>query len=554
MNKKLIKYSWVTVVLILAGFMLQAQDDPTWESDGEINDAEIVIEKDKVLELPSFQRLFSKIPNEDLKTSPLKVDFEIKNLNFSPSTQPKSLRIYKVKTEPLEKLYNGQFKLGYGNFASPLVDVSYSNKRHEQVSFGANLKHESFGKGPVDEKNSASGQTGIGLFGKYLGENITLKGGVDYSNLFNHYYGYSNLEIPLKDTINVSYNSVGVNGSVYGSNLDLPVRYQLDIGYRYTTNSNEATESLFNVSGNFDVNVTDGISLITKVDVNNGQYNDVSVDSQRTLINFSPQLRFSYSSFLIHAGFNLALEDADESTTSFYPVINLIYPIVDGVQLFGGISGKKTFVSYYQVLQENNWIQDDLDIRNLNQKFQLNGGIQAKVGESLSSTAGFETNVYENMGFFVNSQPDSSQFNILYDSGANTNVFKLYANLDLTVSDEFSLASELSYFVYDTDQLPNAWHRPSFVLKLSGNLLLFDKLSIKPGVQVFSGIEGYNEASMVSRKLDSFANLGLDIDYYLSPRALIFVQLDNLLNAENQYFMNYPSRGTTFKLGFGYAF
>ena len=41
---------------------LSAQAQVKWDEDGEIKDSEIIIEKDRTIELPAFSRSFEKVP------------------------------------------------------------------------------------------------------------------------------------------------------------------------------------------------------------------------------------------------------------------------------------------------------------------------------------------------------------------------------------------------------------------------------------------------------------------------------------------------------------
>lgn len=546
----------IFMMLAFASSQLFAQDT-TWGDDGEVEDAEIIIEKDKKLELPKFNKYYEKIKFDQAEAGEIPVKFDVKDLSFSPVVKPSKIKVLKLKPQALEKVYNGQVQLGYGNFNSPFVDVIYSNKRDENLSIGAHVNHHSFGKGPVDDKNSASGSTLAELFVKGYAKEIGFYSSLGFQNRFNHFYGYSpEITTPLKDTINQRFNEFDFVGGFNGTNQESPFKYNYDVAFNTISDNFNASENTFSFNGKNNYQINDDWNAGINVAGSLSTYEDLGLSLERNQFKVSPFVRFKLSEFLIQGGFNVvaAVDSTNQdSELAIYPDFNVAFPISEYLDIYGGIRGDQDFNTFSSFSNANPWIQNNLDIRNEITKFELYGGLRGKISETVGVTAGFSTGTYENIGFFVNSQPDSSRFDLIYDTG-NTAVFRLFGELNYSFGEKAGVQANAEIIGYDTDQLPEAWHMPQYKMSISGNYRLINKLIFRPQLEVIGGIEGYNAASDIRQKLDPIVNLNLRSRYILSERSGLFLNLDNILGSDNQMFMNYPSRALQFQVGFSYSF
>ncbi|HOO10753.1 MAG TPA: hypothetical protein PKW06_12505, partial [Cyclobacteriaceae bacterium] len=156
------------MALLLIGLFSQpvfAQEDQ-WERDGEIKDVEIEIVRERQIVLPRANRNFEKVPPRPAEPIQPEITYAFRNLGFSvPGHQP-NLRPLRLKQEEISKIYGNYISAGFGNYSSPYLNAWLNTKRDKNRFLGAHLYHRSFGKGPVDGKNSASGTTDIKLFGE----------------------------------------------------------------------------------------------------------------------------------------------------------------------------------------------------------------------------------------------------------------------------------------------------------------------------------------------------------------------------------------------------
>ena len=156
-----------TIILIITPLTMMAQEK--WEKPaGGIENAQVVIEKDKIIKLRPVSRRFKAINIEIPQPKPIIFNYQLKEaIDSLPSLQvivrPKTMR-----DQPLDKFYGLNAKLGYGNYQSPYVLINAGTKRSDEYMLNAYLNHYSSGKGPVLDDLSASGNTSLGISGKYF--------------------------------------------------------------------------------------------------------------------------------------------------------------------------------------------------------------------------------------------------------------------------------------------------------------------------------------------------------------------------------------------------
>jgi len=108
---------------VLAVPMLQAQQKKNWEEgEGEIENVEIEIVKERQIILPKANRNFEKIPPR--ATEPIKppITYDFRSFNFQAPQISSHIRPLKLKKESEANVYGGYLQLGFGNYTSPLLD------------------------------------------------------------------------------------------------------------------------------------------------------------------------------------------------------------------------------------------------------------------------------------------------------------------------------------------------------------------------------------------------------------------------------------------------
>ena len=115
-DNKIVKI-WGLVILSVLSIQLQAQDD-NWDEEGEIEDAEVVIEKDRQIELPPASRSYEKVAPLPLQIDRSEQSYNYERVPFQSTQFAPNIRVLTIKEQPLPKLYGNYIKAGIGNFGT----------------------------------------------------------------------------------------------------------------------------------------------------------------------------------------------------------------------------------------------------------------------------------------------------------------------------------------------------------------------------------------------------------------------------------------------------
>jgi len=100
MNKKF-KYILIAIgTVFLSQASFAQDDDPKWNADGEIEDAQFVIVKNKKLELPRANRFYIPVSVKKNDLSPGGIQYKLKEFDFTPAVSLPKIRVQKVGKPP----------------------------------------------------------------------------------------------------------------------------------------------------------------------------------------------------------------------------------------------------------------------------------------------------------------------------------------------------------------------------------------------------------------------------------------------------------------------
>ena len=131
--------------------------------------------------------------------------------------------------DPLPKLYKTHINLGIGNYLTPLAEVSITNERSRNSSYGIYARHFST-NGRIKLDNGEREFAGymdndISLFGKKFFRRNFLGGSAGYSQKTRYAYGYDpdiTDYTPKNKDIRRGYNNLSADASFSSLNLCSP--------------------------------------------------------------------------------------------------------------------------------------------------------------------------------------------------------------------------------------------------------------------------------------------------------------------------------------------
>jgi hypothetical protein len=238
----------IFAVMLMLPLSILAQED--WEKPaGGIEDAEIIIEKDKIISLRPVSRRFKAIQIEIPQPKPLTLSYSLKTALDSLPPLQVIVRPRTMKDQPLEKFYGFNAKLGYGNYNSPYALINIGTKRSDEYMLNASFTHYSSSQGPVLDDFSGGGVTDIGVSGKYFLNSVVLAARVNYNLHTYSIYGYDPVEFTNsslnQDDLKQKLNNYSLILGLSDNNIKNNSNHDLNIGINYLQNNHPASEFLF---------------------------------------------------------------------------------------------------------------------------------------------------------------------------------------------------------------------------------------------------------------------------------------------------------------------
>ena len=545
-----------------------AQQDPNWEEEGEIEEAEVVIEKDRQIELPQASRNFERVP--PLPVSEPDIDVSYQFVEVIPTLQQLTppIRVLKVKEPPLPKLYPNYVKAGFGNYLTPYLEVFANNARSEDYSYGLHFRHLSSRRGPVDGANSGNSDSRLGLNGKYFALGHTFYGEASYQRERYHFYGYMpGLEVERED-IRQIFNTVNVSAGLERNDLDAQLDYRLQLNFRHLNDAYQAVENQFEVNFGTGFRISDQLDFNLHSDLWFANQQDAlffgaesTTSINRNLFRIKPFLNYRSSTDLqqgleVSAGANLVYENDTLSNADrlhVYPFAKARLHLGNSVSVYINLEGDIQRVSLLDLTNKNPWLGVNTPVYHTNKSLSFGGGIDGRVNSFLGFNAGLSASNYKNMHFFANSAIDSTKFTVLYDQG-NVFVLNFFGELNLNSQDRFRTTIRADYFSYNMDELEQPWHRPNLKISVLSSYNVYDKLLLNAEFMLLNGLQGLNLATERAVDLPTIADLSLKADYLFSPRFSTFLQLKNIFAQNYERYLNYPTRGFMVLGGITYSF
>lgn len=551
MNKK---FQLATLLLLVIVSPVFAQEN--WEEaggvSGEIEDAEVVIEKDREIELPVQPRSFEKVPPPAVNTEGIRQNYIFSDLNLAVPSSEVDIKALKLEEEPLEKYYGNLVKLGYGNFNSPLAELYLYNKRNKGYMYGLQAKHLSFGKGPVDGRNSASGESSLKMEGSYFGRGATVGANAFYRLSNWHYYGYNPGTEVDRDTLLHRFNRYGAALSLDNNTSNSTAEFRADLSFSGQNDNFDVSEYWPSLKTALTFPVQDQFNVGLGVSADLVSYTD-SVTVNRQRIGVEPSIEYSMEKFSATVGLRYVYQsDTALPASQMYPLLKGTYNFSSSFRAYAEVSGDNELVTWQGLTDRNPYLGRRQDIHNANKILNLEGGIAGNTS-FLTYKLGFARKIYKEYAFFINRLDDPSKFGIVYDS-TNFKVLDLFAEAELYLGNSFTLRGSLHALSYASGTFDNVPHLPSTMASLDVNYLFFNKIRARSGLIYRGGINGYNTVLNESVVLDPATDIYINLDYLLSKRATIFFNFQNMANQEYELLSNYPVRGLTVKGGFSYSF
>lgn len=544
------------VIIALALGCLCLRPSLRAQEPGEIEPVEIEIIKEREITVPRASRSFDEIPARPFEPIHPPLTYEFRKFSFSAPEFKVPLRPLKMKAERPEEALTSTVRGGFGNFGSLYGEALLSSKPSGERAYGLHFLHNGSSRGPVDKANSGSSSTGLNLRARKYGSKAYVGGDVGLESRRNYFYGYTSTGDVDRDTIRQTFESFTVNVET-GSTTNGRFRYTFKGGFRSLGDDYSARESevLLNLDSRFVIN--EERSILVQADYAMAAREDVLAEAKpRNLFWAQPAYRFSpFESLNLSLGARVSLDNdtlGGSKVVRLFPAIGAVYHISKSVEIGLLIDGGMEKVNLETLSRQNPWIAPNIYLNHSNRLLGMRADLRVRTGHSSSLNLGAVRSTYQNLYFFINSS-DPKKFETVYDKG-KTGVTSALAAFVVTPgrSTKVSLLGE--YFRYDTDQVAEAWHRPTYKVNLSGSHTFYDKVGVGIDLIAQGGMKAMDPVSLSPVDLEAGLDLKVRVDYHVSPKFVVFVSGFNVLGREYPVYLYYPVRGAQVLAGASISF
>lgn len=555
----LVKIVAVFVFIVFGIAPVFGQEEEFISDQGEVVEGEFVINKQLEISLPAAQRIFQKVPPDEInsrETEPLLYTFQ----NYTPQLQDirTRLRVLKLKEEKIKlNQATSYINLGFGNYLTPYLEAALNSGVNKTGSYGLKAYHLSSKNGPVDQENSGDSHSKINLYGKYTGGKASISGNLGYQRDGYNFYGYDEgIEVD-RDSIKQVFNDIALDFEISGNDVDAPIQYTFygrvhNIGDNFNASELGLKTGL---AGKYLIN--DEMTAKLSIDYLYASYkNPESIN--RSLVRVYPAFIYKNFGLTLDVGMKI-LNNNDtlnnSSQTRIFPSIWAGYELADNITAYAILDGDIEEVTYQSIVNENPYVNQNMSVAHMDKNLDFQLGIRGNLIQYLAFDVGIRSAIYKNMYFYVNDPMEFNKFSVVYDQG-NTSLFQ--GLLSLTYFKGKALGTTLStrFNVYNAGDLDKAWHKPKFELDYSFWYNFYDKVKFTADFFVLSGIEAptLDASENFVSKLDAAVDLNLKVDYILSEKYSAFVSVNNLLNNNYQVYYKYPTRGLLAMVGLSVSF
>ena len=557
----------IRIIVIL--FLLNINCLYSQSNEGEIEDAQILIEKNSKIILPKVDKSINKISLENKTIS--KKTFEFESIKFVDFSSKKKIDKILRDNTSYKETKNIFIDVKGGNYSTFIINTNPYFKSGNKFALYSDIFIKLNSKG--SKLSSVSGEeiNDINFFADYKYSNSSrISSHFNFNSFSNGYYGFVDDEnIILNDDLIEKLRFTN-NSFIYKIDWEnIGKKYNLNISYTGEKFKNSFYNEFQNtITSNISIPLSNTlISFIPKFD----NYQLDQINNQ----NINNQNKLTITKLDLPVLFNFSINNLNITLNSLYQYLSRSY------------LGKSNVSSF----------SPSIKFRYYNKKLTIN----------LSASRGFNHNKYSqeiNLMPFLYEKGISNQFDF------NKELYRIKTGIDLSVFNNSSLTlgfeslkvnANLNYVLYKGESLPSEIKAPMYIYTIERenitqviNYLTFNYSarfsnniessinflhSIFEEIQVFQPkyeidvlntykknkisfslganfkLENYglNYKSELF-KMKSYVNVFLDGSYKISDNLDFNFHLNNILNRYNERFFMYPELGLNFLVGIKWVF
>lgn len=530
---------------------------------------------------------FSPEMSDTSTRSPL-FKYDISPQAFMPEYTIRTIAAARLEPDPLNKLYKSYLKLGFGNYFTPLGELSISSERSRNKIMGFYAAHNSsFGKVKLDNEDEVFAgymDNYASLYGTRFFRRVALSGNIDFDHSRRYAYGYESINLmpmePEKDSLKIDYIVPSANIRLYSTRLDSShLNYDLKLSYSmlmqnadyYQHNPGLQLELGYNFKS-FYATANLGYELFLSSSA-------ININPSH-LFSLNPAIGRKGNNWAFRAGAKIRTYSRDvfeagqdpvyDTRLYLHPDVKFQFTVIPSfVMFYVGLDGEMNDNRAHSVFEINPWLidyepatglvpsQSLYTINPSNNILRVHGGILGSAGEQTSYKLTGSYTLFEDMLFFTNDTIAGRGFYPLYDGGE---LLKIHGEFNSVINDEFSVSAHANYYSYKLETQEHPWYMPdwdaqvSLVYNLRNKIIAnIDIYGLSERFGSYWSIPYTTGTEPVVQEFPVHFSMNIGAEYRYTKILSFWTRLNNI--STNRYFEYgfYPSQRFLFMAGFTYS-
>ena len=477
-------------------------------------------------------------------------------------------------TPPLPMLYRGYARLGFGMYASPVAELSYTDLRNRKSNWGIHGTHRS-SNGGFDVRDSIPerfSNSELNAWAKrfWKRETLTFRAMVGQQGI--SYLGLDSLtEVPplAEDVLRERFGRWGASVHSESTRKDSgDWAVEADLAYRHLWTQSGVTEHTGLTSG-LASTYREGLEIRLNWD---GVYNRRRIDStssiDQVVFNVHPEVVKASGALRTSLGAAIVVDARGNRPFQVFPTAEASLQVLKGLMVpYARIGGGVENNRLATVIEATPYANPELDLQNTYRRFDFRAGLRGHVTGHFHYHARFSVEHFEQYLYFVNdsSALGGSQFAAMYDT---LTVSTLGGDARLMISEPFTVYGGVDLKTYATRGQIAAWNLPNMVWRAGLHYNWHDKFTVDANVEVMGarsaaslsedasgeGVDLGAAGLGTQRQLPAFVDANVKLEYLYNKRMSAWITCSNLVGSRYQLWNNYPVQGFQARFGATYAF
>jgi hypothetical protein len=530
----------------------------------------------------AFKVKETPILNDSISITKKKVSYSIFSVPVASTFTPSKGKAAKVEKVKPVKLFDNYATLGFGNYTNIMAEL-YSNfeiSRTDNVGFF--FKHNS-SQGGIDGVLVDDSFYDTGLDANYTSRqrdaSYRLDAGIEHQ-IYNWYGINDNIQLlSNEELVNLDTKQQYLSGYI-GGGISIEDSYfeKASANIRYLGDYYGSSEFNISVKPEFSFPISDvALKVDLDLDYLSGSF-DRSYFSNEGLkysifnAGVIPSIGYIRNDLTLRMGAAMYLGLSTDNENSnidifIYPHITASYRLVDELLIaYGGLEGGLEQNTYYGFKEINPFVSPTLMIAPTDKMYEGFAGLKGKLSNSVGynvraayenegNKALFQLNEYRDFQTRTRGYEQGNSFNVVYD---DVKTLSIFGELNVAVSNTFSLGVNGTFNSYSTSQQMEAWNLPSIEASLFSNFNITKELY--GGVTVFYVGERKDLFSSGSAfgptqiTLDGYVDANVHLGYRLDDQLSFFVKGSNLFGDNYEKWANFQVQGVQVLAGATYKF